>query len=88
MQVHRLVSLLCSIKTTATWKTAIESMQSLRMDNFRVVYTRFLVFLFWQFFWAIRDGETLVKWPGRASFATHPWNETGWPPKLLARFSS
>ena len=31
---------------------------------------------------------TLVKWPGRACFATHPWNETGWPPKLLTRFSS
>ena len=41
----RLVSLLHWIKTTATWKTVIDSMQSLRMDNFRVVYTRFLVFL-------------------------------------------
>ena len=44
MQVHRLVSLLHWIKTTATWKTMIEGMQSLRLDNFRVVYTRFLVF--------------------------------------------
>ena len=44
MQVHRLVSLLDWIKTTATWKTVIESMQSLGMDIFRVVYTRFLVF--------------------------------------------
>ena len=45
-------------------------------------------FLLWQSFWAIRDEEMLVKWKGRASFATHPWNETGWPPKLLARFST
>ena len=44
MQVHRLLSLLHWIKTTATWKTEIESMQSLGMDNFRVAYTRFLVF--------------------------------------------
>ena len=44
MQVHRLLSLLYWIKTTATWKTEIESMQSLGMDNFRVAYTRFLVF--------------------------------------------
>ena len=29
-----------------------------------------------------------MKWPVRASFATYPWNETGWPPKLLTRFSS
>ena len=27
-----------------TWKTVIESMQSVGMDNFRVAYTRFLVF--------------------------------------------
>ena len=44
VQVHRLVSLLHWIKTTATWKTVIESMQSLGMDNFGVAYTRFLVF--------------------------------------------
>ena len=74
----------------ATWKTVIESMQSLGMDNFRVAYTRFLVFFSENpSRWAIRDGETLVKWPSRARFTTHPWNETGRPPKLLiTRFST
>ena len=31
--VHRLLSLLRLVKTIATWKTVIESMQSLGMDN-------------------------------------------------------
>ena len=44
MQVHGLVSLLHWIKTTGTWKTVIESMQSLGLDNFRAAYTRFLAF--------------------------------------------
>ena len=43
-KLHRLLSLLRLVKTIATWKTVIESMQSLGMDNFRVVYTRFLAF--------------------------------------------
>ena len=43
-QVHRLLSLFRLVKTIATWKTVIESMQSLGMDNFRVAYTRFLAF--------------------------------------------
>ena len=33
MHVHRLLSLLRLFKTIATWKTVIESMQSLGMDN-------------------------------------------------------
>ena len=41
---HRLLSLLRWVKTIATWKTVIESMQSLGMDKFRVAFTRFLAF--------------------------------------------
>ena len=33
---HRFLPLLLWVKTIATWKTVIESMQSLGMDNFRV----------------------------------------------------
>ena len=59
------------VKTIATWKTVIESMQSLGMDNFRVAFTRFLAF-----YSAnpsrLRHGETLAKWPNKASFAPHP----------------
>ena len=40
--VHRLLSLLRLVKTIATWKTVIDSMQSLGIENFRVAYTRFL----------------------------------------------
>ena len=40
----RLLSLLRFVKTIATWKTVIESMQSLGMDKFRVAFTRFLAF--------------------------------------------
>ena len=36
--------LLLSVRTIATWKTVIGSMQSLGMDNFRVAYIRFLAF--------------------------------------------
>ena len=48
---YRLLPLLRWVKTIATWKTVIESMQSLGMDNFRVAYTRFL---FGQSFWTSR----------------------------------
>ena len=41
---QRLLPLLRWVKTIGTWKTVIESMQSLGMDNFRVVFTRFLAF--------------------------------------------
>ena len=34
------------------------------------------------------DGETLAKWPSKATFPTHTSTETEWPPKLLTRFSS
>ena len=84
---HRLLPLLLWVKTTATWKTVIESMQSLGMDNFRVAYTRFLAF-YSDNPSGLRDGETSAKWPSKASFATHPSTETEWPPKLLTRFSS
>ena len=40
----RLLPLLRWVKTIATWKTVIESMQSLGMDNFRLAFTRFLAF--------------------------------------------
>ena len=86
-QVHRLLSLLRLVKTIATWKTVIESMQSLGMDNFRVAYTRFLAF-YSDNPSGLRDGETPAKWQSKASFATHPSTETEWPPKLLIRFSS
>ena len=42
--VHRLLSPLRLVKTIATWKTVIESMQSLGMDKFRVAFTPFLAF--------------------------------------------
>ena len=38
---HRLLPLLRWVKTIATWKTVIESMQSLGMDNFRVAFPDF-----------------------------------------------
>ena len=74
------------VKTIATWKTVIESMQSLEMNNFRVAYTRLA-------FYSDNpsgphDGETPAKWQSKANFATHPSTETEWPPKLLTRFSS
>ena len=80
---HRLLPLLLWVKAIATWKTVIESMQSLGMDNFRVAYTRFLAF-----YSGLHDGETPAKWQSKANFATHPSTETEWPPKLLTRFSS
>ena len=79
---YRLLPVLCWVKTIATWKTVIESMQSLGMDNFRVTFTRFLAF-YSDNPSELRGGETLAKWPSKASFATHPSTETEWPPKLL-----
>ena len=86
---HRLLNLplLRWVKTIATWKTVIETMQSLGMDNFRVVYTRFLAF-YSDNPSGLHDGETPAKWQSKASFATHPSTETEWPPKILTRFSS
>ena len=84
---HRLLPLLLWVKTIATWKTVIESMQSLGMDNFRVAYTRFLAF-YSDNPSGLHDGETPAKWQSKANFATHPSTETEWPPKLLTRFSS
>ena len=85
--VHRLLSLLRLVKTIATWKIVIESMQSLGMDNFRVAYTRFLAF-YSDDPSGLHDRETPAKWQSKASFATYPSTETEWPPKLLTRFSS
>ena len=58
---HRLLPLLRWVKTIATWKTVIESMQSLGMDNFRVAYTRFLAFYSGNPS-GLHDGETPAKW--------------------------
>ena len=79
---HRLLPLLRRVKTIATWKTVIESMQSLGMDNFR-----FLAF-YSDNPSGLHDGETPAKLQSKASFATHLSTETAWPPKLLTRFSS
>ena len=85
--VHHLLSLLRLVRTIATWKTVIESMQSLGMDKFRVAFTRFLAF-YSDNPSGLHDGETPAKWQSKASFATHPSTEPEWPPKLLTRFSS
>ena len=85
--VHRLLSLLRLVKTIATWKTVIESIQSLGMDKFRVAFTRFLAF-YSDNPSGLHEGETPAKWQSKASFATHPSTEPEWPPKLLTRFSS
>ena len=84
---HRLLPLLLWLKTIGTWKTVIEIMQSLGIDNFRVAYTRFLAF-YSDNPSGLHDGETPAKWQSTASFATHPSPETEWPPKRLTRFSS
>jgi len=84
---HRLLPLLRWVKTIATRKTVIESMQSLGMHYFRVAFTRFLAF-YPDNPSGLRDGEAPAKWPSKASFATQPSTETEWPPKLLTRFSS
>ena len=84
---HRLLPLLRWVKIIATWKTVIESMKSLGMDNFRVACTRFLVF-YSDNPSGLRDGKTPANWQSQASFATHPSTETEWLPKLLKRFSS
>ena len=75
------------VKTIATWKTVIESVQSLGMENYRVAFTRFLAF-YADNPSGLCDGETPAKWQSKASFATHPSTETEWPPKLLTRFNS
>ena len=85
--VHRLPSLLRLVKTIATWKTVIESIQSLGMDKFRVAFTRFLAF-YSDNPSGLHEGETPAKWQSKASFATQPWTEPEWPPKLLTRLSS
>ena len=85
--VHRLLSLRRLVKTVATWKTVIESIQSLEMDKFRVAFTRFLAF-YSDNPSGLHEGETPEKWQSKASFATHPSTEPEWPPKLLTRFSS
>ena len=85
--VHRLLSLLRLVETIATWKTVIESMQSLGMDKFRVAFTRFLAF-YSDNPSGLHDGETPTKWQSKARFATHPSTKPEWPPKLLKRFSS
>ena len=86
---HRLLNLplLRWVKTIATWKTVIETMQSLGMENFRVVYTRFLAF-YSDNPSGLQDGETPAKWQSKASFATPPSTESEWSPKILTRFSS
>ena len=84
---HRLLPLLLWVKPIATWKTVIESMQSLGMDHFRVAYTRYLAF-YSDNPSGLHDGETPAKWQSKTNFATHPSTETEWPPKLLTRFSS
>ena len=68
---HRLLSLLRWVKTIATRKTVIESMQSLGMDNSRVVYTRFLAF-YSDNPSGLQDDEPPAKWQSEASFTTHP----------------
>ena len=65
-QVHRLLYLFRLVKTIATWKTVIESMQSLGMDNFRVAYTRFLAF-YSDNPSGLHDGETPAKWQSKAN---------------------
>ena len=85
--IHRLLPLLRCVKTIATWKTVIDSMQSLGMDNYRVAFTRFLAF-YSDNTSGLNDGETPAKWQSKASFATHPSTEPEWPSKLLTRFSS
>ena len=84
---HRLLPLLRWVKNIATWKTVIESMQSLGMDNFRVACTRFLAF-YSDNPSGLRDDETPANWQSKASFATHPSTEAEWLPKLLKRFSN
>ena len=79
---HRLLALLRWVKTIATWKTVIESVQSLGMDNYRVAFTPFLAF-YSDNPSGLHDGETPAKWQSKASFGTHPLTETEWPPKLL-----
>ena len=58
---YRILPLLRWVRTIATWKTVIESMQSLGMDKFRVAFTPFLVF-YSDNPSGLHDGETPAKW--------------------------
>ena len=84
---YRLLPLLRWVRTIATWKTVIESMQSLEKGNFRVAFTRFLAF-YSDNPSGLNDAETPAKMQSKASFATHPSTEPEWPPKHLTRLSS
>ena len=84
---HRHVSLLCWIKTIATWKKWLKvcslkewTIIERHLPDFSLSILAILL--------DIRDGETLAKWPSRASIATHPSTDTEWSPKLLTRFST
>ena len=68
-QFHRLLPLLLWVKTIATWKTVIESMQSLGMDHFRVAYTRYLAF-YSDNLSGLHDDETPAKWQWNSNSAT------------------
>ena len=61
---HRLLPLLRWVKTIATWKTVIESVQSIGMDNYRVAFTRFLAF-YSDNSSGLHDSETPAKWNGK-----------------------
>ena len=61
---HRLLPFLRWVKTIATWKTVIESLQSLGMDNYRVAFSRFLAF-YSDNPSGLCDGETPSKWKVR-----------------------
>ena len=83
---HRHVSLLCWIKTIATWKKWLKvcslkewTIIERHLPDFSLSILAILL--------DIRDGETLAKWSSRASIATHPSTDTEWSPKLLTRFS-
>ena len=84
---YRLLPHLRWVRTIATWKTVIESMQSLEKGNFLVAFTRFLAF-YSDSPSVLRDEETPAKCPSKTSFVTHPSTKTEWPPKLLTRFGS
>ena len=84
---HRLLPLLRWVKTIVTWKTVIDSVQSLGMDNYREAFTQFLAF-YSDNPSGLCDGETTAKWQSKASFAIRPSTETEWPPTLSTRFSS
>ena len=80
---HHLLPPLRLVKTIGRWKTVIESMQSLGMDNVRVAFPNLSLSIL-----TILLDETPAKWQSKESCATHPSTETEWPPNLLTRFSS